>query len=91
MRSVNLKVEIRRNEDGVVVTETMPNMTWFDDSDFMWRDGNFSCDCNRGDFFLQAQGIEPPQDSECSTGKYSVRITDADTGEVLYDELTEEA
>jgi len=82
---MNLKLEIRRNADGVVTSQVWPS---WDFNVFWWEEGNASCDCNREDFFLQAQGEDTDDnESECSNGRYSVRCSDADTGVVLYDEF----
>jgi hypothetical protein len=46
---------------------------------------------NRWLFFDRAQGKEDEHDwdgVECSDGNYSVRLSDADTGAVLYDEIS---
>ena len=52
---------------------------WHDDgeaheaTEFMWSDGNYSCDCNRELFFVRA-GNEPigVYDVDCSDGRYRV-------------------
>lgn len=84
MDRINMKVEIRRNSDGATASEVWPgwlfNFWW-------WTDGNASCDCNRELFYLCAKGEDDDVDSKCSEGKYSVRLSNADTGEVLYDEF----
>lgn len=53
---------------------------------YNWEDGNFSCDCNRAMFFADAAG-EPDPDVPCSDGLFSVRLRNAKTGEVFYDEF----
>jgi len=40
--------------------------------DFMWSDGNFSCDCNRG-HFLYPEHLNP---FPCGTTRFSVEIRD---------------
>lgn len=76
-------VEIRRNVDGKmgIYEDKYP---WGLGSDFMWADGNYSCDCNRYLFFMRAIGEDEGKliDDRCSDGAYSVRITDQ--GKVLY-------
>lgn len=69
-------VEIRKNETGEI--RLMRDLDWH--GDFIWSEGNYSCDCNRSSFF--------GDDEDCSEGKYSVRIT-ADSGEELYSEFDE--
>lgn len=74
-------VEIRRNADGVIRAYRDP-YEW--QGDYIWADGNYSCDCNRYLFFQRA--IEPPEqegDCECGNGSFSVRII-ADDGSTLY-------
>jgi len=83
--TIRLKLEIRRNADGVVATEVWKD---WDFNVYWWEEGNASCDCNREDFFLRAQGESmDDHDSDCGGSRYSVRCTDADTGLVLYDEF----
>lgn len=72
-------LKIRRNSDGII--RCYPT-TWDWYGDFIWEEGNFACDCNRGDFFAKA-GDEEDSDHECGDGDYSVFITDKN-GVVLY-------
>lgn len=37
---------------------------------FQWTDGNYGCDCNRGDFFRVALGLPEEEDSPCGTTRY---------------------
>lgn len=76
-------VEIRRNSDGVV-RKYQDEYEWH--GDYIWADGNYSCDCNRYLFF-QRVAKEPEGDCECGDGAYSVRITDKD-GKLLYQDDT---
>lgn len=88
-------VTYTRVADGVQVSE-IPSFPGFfernpDDefefSDFIWSEGNFSCDCNRHLFFERASGRDPaPGSDTCGDGAYRVTITDPDTGRVWYDE-----
>ena len=80
---MDLKVEIRRNSDGTIAVDV------FKDCDFntyWWEEGNGACDCNRELYFLTALGT-PAEDADCGAGRYSVRLCDNDSGEVLYNEL----
>jgi hypothetical protein len=57
---------------------------------FIWGDGNYSCDCNRGIFFHEAKG-EKHADHPCSSTPDTVvflipRIVVEATGEVIYSE-----
>lgn len=54
-----------------------------EESDFMWSEGNYSCNCNRALFFARAAGEEDPNDRECGDGAYSIIILDG-TGDVRY-------
>jgi hypothetical protein len=61
-------------------------------SPYMWEEGNFSCDCNRGIFFEQATAITDddagPLEHPCGEGRYRVeRIIDLRDGAELYAEL----
>jgi len=60
------------------------DMEWQDHFDYLWSDGNYGCDCNRGLFFARA-GEEPDPDWGCGHEKYSVRILD-NKGEILYED-----
>lgn len=82
---MNLKVEIRRNADGVIVTTNWSDWDWHQ---YIWESGNFACDCNRELFFLCARGEDDTAEGVCGIDKFSVRCSDADTGEVLYDEIS---
>lgn len=81
---MNLKLEIRRNSDGVIATDLWTD--WTHHGDYWWEEGNASCDCNRGLFFCRALDIDGVE-HQCGEGAYSVRLSDNDTGEVLYNEL----
>lgn len=58
------------------------------DGDFsIWSDGNFSCDCNRSDFFAEAIGREADEDPPCGDGRFIVeKIVERGTDRVLYAE-----
>lgn len=81
---MNLKLEIRRNDDGIVASDIWPN---WDFNVFWWEEGNASCDCNRELFFLRARGESNDAETECGYSRYSVRLSDTDTGAVLYNEI----
>jgi hypothetical protein len=61
--------------------------------DYIWDEGNYSCDCNRHLFFQWAAGVDtdvlddedPLVDHPCSTDHYSVRITTPE-GVLLYED-----
>ena len=81
--AIQLKVQIRRNSDGVIAEEVWPDWQY---NTFWWEEGNASCDCNRELFFLRARA-EKDIDAECGYDRFNVRLSNADTGEVLYDEF----
>lgn len=57
-------------------------------SDFMWKDGNWSCDCNRHLFWLRAQDLEKSKDHvPCGYSRFLARATRLDTGGVVFDEI----
>lgn len=85
---MKLKVEIRRNSDGVIVQDVWDEpQVPHEFSAYIWEDGNYSCDCNRELFFTRARFEDDPEETECGDERFSVRLSDADTGEILYDEL----
>lgn len=51
-----------------------------------WEEGNFSCDCNREDFFRRA-GNEEEGDAECGDERYAVNLENPATGEIFYREF----
>ena len=62
---------------------------WYDDGDwhsatlFMYRDGNYSCDCNRAWFFARA-GRKPEFDVPCRDGElYRVVFILREDGEMF--------
>lgn len=85
---MKLKVEIRYNPTQEIVTEIWENFPY---NQYWWEEGNASCDCNREIFFLRAKKLNYVDDTKCSEGKYSVRLSDADTGELLYTDFNQES
>jgi hypothetical protein len=54
---------------------------------YVWREGNFACDCNREQFFLSRLGRpEPPIEAvACTIGRYRVeRIVRLSDVKVVY-------
>lgn len=82
---MTVKLEIRRKADGQTATTLRPD--WTSDIVWWWETGNGSCDCNRELFFCRGRNEDEPDETECGDDRFSVRLTDADTGDVLYDEL----
>jgi hypothetical protein len=52
--------------------------------DYIWSEGNYSCDCNRGLEFARAAGEEDP-DHECGDELYHVKLIDRD-GDCIYED-----
>ena len=83
---IDLKLEIRRNSDGVIATDVWKDWAY---NDYWFEEGNASCDCNRELFWLRAQGLNDDITPECGDKGYSLRLSNNVTGEILYDELDE--
>jgi len=81
---MKIVVQIRRNADGAIRLreDTTVDPEWSDTDEYMWSDGNYGCDCNRGLFFALAGGDDEPT-TECGDTAYSVRIVDG-SGRELY-------
>jgi hypothetical protein len=60
----------------------------FEYPDYIWADGNYSCDCNRGLMFSRDGGEDDPhvRDRKCGGDRYKLRIHDADDGRLLYED-----
>jgi len=86
MKEVNVDVHIRKNKTGEIRTRK-DTLLCDDDgiSTFIWGEGNYSCDCNRGIFFARVNGEEEDEDIKCGSSKYSVNI-ELD-GEMIYSEF----
>lgn len=82
---------IRNNATGEIrSTPTdlwVPNGSTEDPDCFIWRDGNYSCDCNRRVFFDRVNGIESLHTAKCGNGAYSVCITRQDNQRIIYAEF----
>ncbi len=70
-------VAVRDNETGetrVVIMDDLDGDEWDEEvAEFLWLEGNFSCDCNRGIWFRRAGGEEEePPDHDCGETRYSV-------------------
>lgn len=64
----NATDEVREYRALTVIDEVMgwPN-------DFIWAEGNYSCDCNRELFFARAAGHEA-ETTECTDWRFSVNL-----------------
>lgn len=49
---------------------------------YVWRDGNYSCDCNREIFFERAIGEGTLDDIECSEGRFELLKLTIDSREI---------
>lgn len=58
------QVQITDTKTGESRMASYPTLSWEKHSLFWWTDGNFGCDCNRGDAFARAKE-EPDLDLEC--------------------------
>ena len=82
---IDLLVEIRRNSDGMMTTDVWKDWSY---NSYWWDEGSAACDCNRELFWQQAQGIDTNDETHpCSHDKYSVRLSDNNSKEILYDEI----
>ena len=62
-------------------TAKMEEPIWPGDAtEYLWTDGNYSCDCNRA-LFVHGKDSD---DTECSEGRYRIWVTDGDA--VVYDD-----
>lgn len=78
-------VHIRHLPTNVERLMPWPDDTWEgESSEFIWVDGNYACDCNRGLFFARANN-EPDPDRNCGMSEYAIWI-EGDDGSVLYEE-----
>lgn len=53
---------------------------------FNWEENNFSCDCNRGQFFYEEKGINGYEES-CGEELYSVNLSNPVDGSIFYREF----
>lgn len=87
---MKINVTIQRNSDKLWRSLTMQwDDKHADGIAYMWRDGNYSCDCNRQLFFNEADGVTTSdEDVECGEGAYTViSVKNAETGELIYSDL----
>jgi hypothetical protein len=90
--SVPITVSITRVMDGVRREFHTEDFCWdgrpYEFEDFIWTEGNYSCDCNRELFFERAAGKEHGEiDSPCGKGRFRIDWIKIDsTGETVYTE-----
>ena len=85
-------VQTRKNDTGEIRDREMDVIIDPDNDNgpliFYFSEGNASWDCNRAIDFYAAGGEKIDFDGVlCSDGKYSIRLTGKETGEVFYDEF----
>ena len=56
-------------------------------SDYIWSEGNYSCDCNRELFFARGRGEPEPanENLRCTDGRFLVLVV-AEDGSVVFDD-----
>lgn len=92
MEWVEARVEIRREADGVV-RNYVSDCELLDEEGRLftgnWRDGNYSCDCNRYLYFCWAADEEEADDADiqCSDGQYRVNLYNPVDGVCHYREF----
>jgi len=70
----NETYEVKEYPTGAIWDEATGNI-----SDYIWREGNFSCDCNRGLFFGK-------EEVSCGEGRYAVNIVNPKNNQIIYSE-----
>ena len=81
---------IKNNQTGEIGSIEMEQIFDMFDIDepsaYIWRTGNYSCDCNRHILWLRAKGqdIEGATELKCSEGKFSVNLENPVTNNVYY-------
>lgn len=99
MAEVECKIEIKHPDSKEIVElvnhKYLTDLTLNDSNSvntFIWEDGNYSCDCNRNDFFYQVKNNAKPFEADMMQcgDTFKIRITRLDTNEVIYDQFKEE-
>ena len=72
-----MKITITKKRTGEAVSYEEDGMI-DDNVKFLWTEGNYGCDCNRGLFFHRAKGL-PDTDNPCNEGLYAVTLDDGHT------------
>jgi hypothetical protein len=89
--TVWVDVQLRHNATGEVRTSRQWMIYEPEDgehpSDYIYSEGNYSCDCNRHLFFHRAAGVEPDEDCPCGDEAYSVNLVNPKDGAVFYREF----
>lgn len=71
---------------GLRKTEELPTMEGFfkENVEYLWSEGGYSCDCNRGVLFYNYKDIEKVP---CGFVRFLIDVEDADTGEIIVQEI----
>lgn len=69
---MNLIAHIKKNSIGEVRVLEINQPDDF--HPWIWREGNFSCDCNRSVFFQRANGGNEKSNTPCGNGMFSINI-----------------
>lgn len=90
---VKIVALIRKNKTGEI-REYKDEVWWdhnepYDDypNDFMWSEGNYSCDCNRHIFFNNKKYGEEDWDCPCGEELYSVNLKNPKNNVIFYSEF----
>jgi len=87
---VSIVTQIRNNRTGEIVLiedEAIFNLEENEVSTWIWEEGNFACDCNRGLFFFRSKGL--PYDGGCGHDSFSVNLINPVDGQVFFREFQE--
>lgn len=84
------EVRIRRKADGVEQRYRVDD-EWDDEVDeYVWSEGNNSCDCNRWLLYERAAGRTPDLEAAvCGTGAFAVTVILSDGTEMTFEERAE--
>lgn len=72
------------------IRELEINLEWDGSSEFLWSEGNFSCDCNRMLFFTDWKEDVEDEELDCGTENYAILGIWAE-GELVYKSEVDEA
>lgn len=87
-----MSILIRRNNDGEIRHLLKEN--WSEDDmprdvlEYLWAHGNFSCDCNRSQFFAEALDPEADGEDKCGDGGYAINLQNPESMEIYYREFS---
>lgn len=78
------RVAIRQNATGEIRIREFDS-EWEEGSDFLWEEGNYSCDCNRSTFFHQS-GPDTLDSGKCGDERFDVISITLPDGTEVYSE-----